>query len=559
MKYKYKICIPAFLTIAMMLTVFGKMGFFFETNDERCITEMLSGTVTQVPDAHVQVINYLLALPLTWLYRITWQIPWYGICLILFHGISWFFILERFFSCFRKIAEMAVGAGLCAGLFLISLYNTSLLQFTSTAALLAIAGYISIIPGRSSRAFLQFTCLELLAFLLRKESMLMIQPFGLAVWLGLLAGRHLWKKREERMFLYKAGLALTGILLTGSIGNWLGYGGAEWREYEEYNQARIALFDYYGTPEYEEVKDILDKYHVNETEYQAYRSYILTGNSIDAECAAELAAYAEEKSSGKPDVSGLVGKALEIIFRKDGMSAGFLVGRIWLCAVIWALVSGSFYLLWPMAGLGAAHTCVWCYLLYKGRTPNRVTYPLFFCEIVFVLLLIVLSYPDRERKWLQRVAVLLICGVFGFNACETGIHQYRYVCAVNEGQAVYIEGLKEIREYCMSHQEKRYLLDNVSFSYYYGSALETDIYRPGNAMYTGGWNGNSPAFRAYGRAYYGDDMEDICVMIYDDGRPPEEQADCITVRYFTEKTGREPSLDDQFSVSNGACYIVWHF
>lgn len=559
MKDRYKVCIPAFLAVAMMLTIFWKVGFFFETNDERCIVEMLSGTITQVPDAHVQVINYLLALPLTWLYKITWQIPWYGICLILFHGISWFFILESFFSCFRKIAEMAAGAGICAGLFLISMYNTSLLQFTSTAALLATAGYVCILSGRSTRRLLAFTCLEFLAFLLRKESMLMIQPFGLAVWLGLLAGRHLWKKKEERMFLYRAGLALTGIMLLGTLGSLLGYRGAEWREYETYNKARIALFDYYGTPEYEEVKDILDQYHVGETEYQAYRSYVLTGNSIDGECAAELAAYAKEKNGGERDVGGLVREAFDLISRKDSMSAGYLVGGVGLCAVVWLVCSGSLYLLWPIAGMGIAHTGVWCYLLYKGRTPNRVTFPLFFCEIVFVMLLMARSYRDRERKWWQSLAALVICAVFARDAYKIGQAQYRYVCAENEMQTIYIEGLREVREYCLSHPEKRYLLDNVSFLYYFGSALETDIYRPGNAMYTGGWNGNSPVYRAYGRAYFGDDMADINVILYDDGRPVEELAENITIRYFAEKTGREPSIDHRFSVSNGGSYIVWHF
>lgn len=554
-----RMIMAAILAAVMLLLAFYKMGMGFETNDDRCIIEMLAGTITQVPDAHVQVVNYLLAVPLMWLYRITWQIPWYGICLILFHSISWFFIFESILYCFQGRVELSVGAGLCGGLFLISLYTTGLMQFTSTAALMATAGYVCIILRQGKKGFWRFVCLEFLSFLLRSEAMLMIQPFGIFILIGFLADSAQWKSPEKRKLLYGVGIAIAGILVIGFAGTWMGYHHREWREYDKYNKARIALFDYYGTPEYEEVRDILDKYQVTETEYEAYRSYVITGGTINSECVEQLVSFMKNKQGGKVEAGSLLKGTLTILSQEDSLSCGGLVKIMWVCALIGIVISRRVRFLYPMLGLGIARTGVWCYLLFKGRILNRVSYPLFFCEIVCLLLIILCSYRESQRTLWQKTGILVISVIFIFNGYKTGQRQYRYVCSINEGQTIYIEGLKEVRNYCMDNPEKHFLLDNTSFSFYKGSVLETEIYKPTNAIYTGGWNGSSPVNREYSRNYCGVDWKDIYVIVYDDGNPIDVQATYITVRYFSEKTGRDAILEDRFSVSHGGSYIVWHF
>ena len=55
-----------------------------------------------------------------------------------------------------------------------------LIQYTSTAALLAMAGYACLIMHSDERkGIIIFGIFEMLAFLLRSDSMLMIQPFGI--------------------------------------------------------------------------------------------------------------------------------------------------------------------------------------------------------------------------------------------------------------------------------------------------------------------------------------------------------------------------------------------
>lgn len=559
MKYKDKELLSIFLTIMMLGLAFLKMGLFFETNDDRIIGEMLAGTITKEPNAHVQVINYLLAAPLSWLYKITWKVPWYGICLLLFHGISWEIIFESILSCSKKIYEVVVGTGICGSLFLINLYTTGLVQFTSTACLMAMAGYVCIVLQQTSKTLYKFVFLEFIAFLLRSEAMLMIQPLGLAVFMGFYVSKHQWKQAEKRKFLYKAGISVVGVVLIGMAGNWIGYFGTEWREYNKYNKARIALFDYYGAPDYEDVKNILDKYQVTKVDYEAYCAYVTVGGNISAECVEELADFAKDKRDNTADIYTLLQRSLGIIHQEDSLACSRLIGIMWISALIWVVVSGSFYLLYPIVALGVARTGVWCYLFYKGRILNRVSYPLFFCEIIFLLILVISSYVDSKKNNWQKFIISLICVVFIINGYKIGQAQYRYVCSINEGQAIYIEGLKEIKKYCMCHPERRYFLDSASFSFYKGSILEADIYEPGNGMYTGGWSGNSPVIREYFREYCGDEWKDFYLIVYDDGNLSSVQSEYITVRYFVEKSGREPSISDRFSTSHGGSYIVWHF
>ena len=214
------------------------------------------------------------------------------------------------------------------------------------------------------------------------------------------------------------------------------------------NKARIALFDYYGTPEYEEVRDILDKYQVTETEYEAYRSYVITGGTINSECVEQLVSFMKNKQGGKVEAGSLLKGTLTILSQEDSLSCGGLVKIMWVCALIGIVISRRVRFLYPMLGLGIARTGVWCYLLFKGRILNRVSYPLFFCEIVCLLLIILCSYRESQRTLWQKTGILVISVIFIFNGYKTGQRQYRYVCSINEGQTIYIEGLKEVRNYC---------------------------------------------------------------------------------------------------------------
>ena len=120
------------------------MGVYFETNDDRIIAEILSGVHSLTQDPHTIHENYLLMLPLSLLYKITSGVSWYGWSLLLCHATAWFVTESSFLSrCKNWKDYLAVLIGL-SGLFLGSLELIGRIQFTSTAVILAISGYIAL-------------------------------------------------------------------------------------------------------------------------------------------------------------------------------------------------------------------------------------------------------------------------------------------------------------------------------------------------------------------------------------------------------------------------------
>lgn len=280
------------IAAAAMAFSYMKMGIFFETNDDRLIAEILSGTMTQAHSAFVHLVNCFLSLPLFWLYQVTGGgIPWYGGSLIFFHVISYTVIFAVLLNLCHEKGEMFACMLLCVSVFCINIYCVGLIQWTSTAALLALAGYVCLLSGEDRRSVLVFAGLELTAFLLRDEAMLMVQPLGGAVFAAQILEDGKWKEKKQWNMILSWGLSLAGIFVIGMLGKGVERYALGWQDGGRYN-TEVALRDYYGFPPYEEVKDILDKYQVTRTEYEGLGHYVTVGFSVDADCLSELAEYA---------------------------------------------------------------------------------------------------------------------------------------------------------------------------------------------------------------------------------------------------------------------------
>ncbi|MCD7842016.1 MAG: hypothetical protein LUG56_06045 [Lachnospiraceae bacterium] len=148
MTSKKKTLAAAGMTAFFTVMILAGVGVCFETNDDRIFVEFLSGSLTGSPDAHAIYLNYLLSWPLMVLYRVTPSVPWYGLFLIASHCTALFLILRNILAVLETKEGTIRGIFLCVGLLLADIYLFSQIQFTSTAALLAIAGYSCVLSGR---------------------------------------------------------------------------------------------------------------------------------------------------------------------------------------------------------------------------------------------------------------------------------------------------------------------------------------------------------------------------------------------------------------------------
>lgn len=551
----YKHILALALSAAFLLAAGWKMGIYFQTNDDRYIAEILSGVATGQPDARINCVNYLFTLPLAMLYRITTQIPWYGGCLILFMGLSYFVILHSALSRAEKLREVA---GVCFGaavLFLVQLFMLGQIQFTCVAAFMAMAGYAGLVLYPSRRQGLTvFTVLEFLAFLLRDQAMLMIQPLGGAVFLGILLLKRDIDLRQRVMEGIRYICVIAAVLVIGLGGNAVAYSGQDWQEFKAFNQARVTLFDYHRRFAYEEVEHILDKYDVTRAEYEAYFDYVILGYDIPTSCAEELVEYARSQEFGVN--FGQIGAGIQEYFFSDNYRGiNDVLVLMWVCALIWALLPGKRRMLLPLAAMFGGHMLVLIYLLWKGRLPLRVSMPFMVCSIYLLGALVWYFYSNRQKSYVQAAVLLVMGGLLLGLGYKSGQVQYRDAVWLNDVESVNIQGLQEINTYCNMRPEQAFFLDTYSMVDYKGSALQTDIYQNRNNRVTGIWYANAPHIIAANEAYLAGKEQGIWLIISENG----QYMDRPTIRYFAEATGSEPVQTDSILTSDGDHYAVIYF
>lgn len=553
---KYRRWMAMAVSLVMILFVCQKTGIYFETNDDRYITSILSGVITGSPDAHVIYVNYLLALPLSLLYRITTMVPWYGGLFVFFQWAIYAAVLDSAYTKCQKWYMMIPVTAIAGGFFIAYYYCVGQIQFTSTAVMLAAAGYVCLLLRDSDKkGFLLFILFELAGYLLRSQSMLMVQPLGLAAVVTVTAGKQeIIKKEEIRKFL-AMGLGLLAILLVGVLGNLIGYHGAGWERYTHFIDTVTTLFDYHGKPDYEEVRDILEDYDISREKYMAYCQYMILDWNVDAEGEKRLENYVLQLQGESLSVPKVLRQVYEISIADFPWELNRVTIAAWGLFLLVVILCRRLKTLCIGVGLiGGARTAIWGYLIWRGRIPTRVILPLMACETMILIALVWIEYERAHTVQWKKVG--LLCGgvIFCLIGISSGRLQSRYISEITAGQHLYMEGLREIQQYCEDHPTNHYLIDPSSLSYYIGSAFETSVYHPVNAVFGGGWFSETPPVRQRLREYLGD-VDGFYFLIYADG----EQEMCPSYAYLVQEMGEVPELVEQWTASHGGSYAVYYF
>lgn len=556
MKRKQILLAAAAVTnILLFLMLHQFLGFYFETNDDKCITEILTGTYSGGPEAHTVYINYLLSLLWAGLYRVTAAVPWYGGGLIL---LEWIACTSIHYAVLRTAKTWTGAAVRQAGylcFFFSCLYTIANVQYTMVAALLAAAGYFYLLTRRAeSGAVPVFFLLELMGLLLRSKAMLMVQPLGLGalagcllVWKDLPAGKRL-------RLLRNTGIALFLCLGVAGLGNMIGYSGEGWREYDSYNQCRTQLFDYYGTPNSEDIEELLEKYQVSRENYDAFRHYIMLEDTIPISFLQELVTYQKAHSEVGAGLGESLRKSWQSLRVNDYQRYNRVTLAAYLLLLAAVLASGRWMLLAPAAALVCSRTAVWTYLCWKGRMPLRVSLPLLLCETLLLLALTLEAYRSvNKRNWL-----MLLTGagtaLFLIQAMKAGRQQVPVLREEHAGQQVFVEGLRDLQEYCGQNPENRYLMEADSMMHFRGSALETGIYQQPNYLVSGNWYSYSPVMKEKLNTYIKKgEYEELYAITY---KWEEGRTDWM-IPYLNTLFGGTFEPVEEITVSHGGTYLVY--
>ena len=433
------------------------------------------------------------------------------------------------------------------------LYHLVFVQYTVTAGLLATAAIFTFLTVRereSERAVtfwlrcLPAALLFWLAFCLRSEMGLLLLPLagvgGIWKWAARAMRGPVFTGRNAASFLGLFGLILAGVLACFGADR-LACSDPEWQEFEALFDARTQVYDFYDASlrSFEENREFYEGLGLTETQCELLVNYNYgADDAIDAQVMEQIAAYGRKtrgafmhslsegvwlyvqrlknNRSIVPD-DQLPWLALEGGFAALLLAAAFVRWRAarkqkrqerdggnereWKDRKAFPKESG---ILWKLLLLGAVRSGLWMYLILRERVPERISHPLYFCELVMLAWLFLdtvcgmrqisgqqssgwqTSGPEGLPVRVIRIAalVLSLAAVVIWLPQEAERTDAEYA-RMEQGNAVNLAALSRYR------QENLYLADVMS-TVDFSEKLFTEKIRPGNYDLLGGWMCKSP-------------------------------------------------------------------
>ena len=548
--------IPAFCCLLLFLGTGMAWDYYFDLNDDVLIRDILSGVYTGEPEALTAQLLWPLSALLAGLYRVFPGVPVFGAFLWLCQAGSIFLILKRSLTAvsgsaapgkIRAAGTSSVSGSLkklCLNLLetlLIAaclLYHLVFIQYTVTAGLLATAAIFTFLTVRereSERAVtfwlrcLPSALLFWLAFCLRSEMGLLLLPLagvgGIWKWAGRAMRSPVFTRKNTASFLGLFGLILAGILACFGADR-LACSDPEWQEFEALFDARTQVYDFYDASlrSWEENQEFYEELGLTKMQCELLANYNYgADDAIDAQVMEQIADYGRE-TRGTFAHSLSEGIWLYVQRLKNNRSivpddqfpwlaleGGLAVLLLAAASIRWrgarkekkTFPKGQ-GILWKLLLLGAVRSGLWMYLILRERVPERISHPLYFCELLMLAWLLLdtvcgmrqtsgqqssgwqTSGPEGLPARLIRIAalVLSLAAVVIWlprEAERTGAEYSRR----EQVNAVNLSALSRYR------QENLYLADVMS-TVDFSEKLFVKKIRPGNYDLLGGWLCKSP-------------------------------------------------------------------
>ena len=559
--------IPAFCCLLLFLGIGLAWDYYFDLNDDVLIRDILSGVYTGEPEALTAQLLWPLSALLAGLYRVFPGAPVFGAFLWLCQAGSIFLILKRSLTAvsgsaapgkIRAAGTFSVSGSLkklCLSLLetlLIAaclLYHLVFVQYTVTAGLLATAAIFTFLTVRereSERAVtfwlrcLPAALLFWLAFCLRSEMGLLLLPLagvgGIWKWAARAMRGPVFTGRNAASFLGLFGLILAGVLACFGADR-LACSDPEWQEFEALFDARTQVYDFYDASlrSFEENREFYEALGLTEAQCELLVNYNYgADDAIDAQVMEQIAAYGRE-TRGTFAHSLAEGVWLYVQRLKNNRSivpddqlpwlaleGGFAALLLAAALVRWRAARkqkrqerdggngrerkerNACGILWKLLLLGAVRSGLWMYLILRERVPERISHPLYFCELVMLAWLFLdtvcgmrqisgqqssgwqTSGPEGLPVRVIRIAalVLSLAAVVIWLPQEAERTDAEYARR-EQGNAVNLAALSRYR------QENLYLADVMS-TVDFSEKLFTEKIRPGNYDLLGGWLCKSP-------------------------------------------------------------------
>ena len=497
--FKKDFCFTLVCVGVYILVLWNLIPFVYGIIDDRSMMEIVSGQYLGMPDPHTIFMGYWYSLFLTGLYTVLPNVDWYAFCYIVMQAMCMILILFRLVRERERKWEKVLCAVLALSSFAaFGVQATVQLSFTTTAAVLG----VTVVFLYATAEKLEWKDAALLFFLLfltsqvRFDIFCMTVPVCAVLWIFRVAVQG---QRERIQFLMPA--AALAVLALAMLGNFAGYGSAEWRAYKSYDNSRTAIYDFpdYTFPEYEGAEELYSSVGI-ETKSRA-RTLINYNYTADDQITPEffrnyIEAYQKMYPSEQTVVQRLVQSVKDYLkgVRDNRFYMQHLLGlAMYAGLVILALWKKEWGLLGKTLCTGGIQGIMWIYLLYKGRIPDRVIYSMNLMLLVTAFLLWREIFPRISLPGAARKAGVVACM---FVLCYLAGAQTAKFRGKNQELSRWNQNIESLKEYCMEHPDHFYFNDVTSLA---STTYNVRLWRVQpyvmNYMSLGDWMSFSPIWK----------------------------------------------------------------
>ncbi len=498
---KFSLIPEIIICVLFFYLIWVKCGLWFETNDDLIINDLLRGAVTGKPEYHTIHNSVILTAPLSLLYRIAPSIPWWGGFLLLCNGLSIIVPIDAIVKKSNNLFNLFVCPAVYAICLLVTWSLRGRIQFTSTAMLLAIAGFVALVFYKNHTNVAVFGVCELLAYIIRPEGMEIIMPIGFGLWFVALS-----VMEEDIVIGIKKLFAPIGVALAiigvGFVVQYVAYSGSEWEQSKEYEAGRTEMLDYSGVIEFDDINEIY-KRGVTKEEYEAFTHSLV----LDYENLAETvsaASYVGKANTVRPGIT----KTIKWIYVDSYL--GIYDSSKWLLLTLiiaWGVLLITSILgrnIKAFVGFTAIYLfgkgITWGFIYLKGRMPERLMFPLYYLEIISIIaVVIILLNERREKDNLLRILVVPGIAVLAYVCFLAGRQQLKLMVEQQKSFPILREMESEISEYCEEHSDHKFILSTYIFSNYRRSVF--DVGEKPEYIFAGGWLSSLPSVKARNSEY----------------------------------------------------------
>lgn len=504
-----------FTTVLMGLIVVAVsliFGYSFSTNDDAMLRNIIEGTYTGTPDAHLVYIMYPLAFVWKCLYQWIPAFPWYDLFMVGMHYICWFMILFRIGQLFHgKIAKgiaIVIGVG---GILVVDLPYLVMHQYTILAALMAAVAIFWLVTSKNVTGGVYWldrtVCIIFLTLCLwlRNQVFLMAAPIGfLIVLYEIFQSR---KCEEKGLSVYKRNFGFLGIILAVFVFSFLiehfAYYSEEWKDFKAYNEARTDIYDFYGVPSYADNAARYEEIGISYGDWLVIDHYdSALVEELNTNQMIEIAGWSKDRWKEAQQYYSVSRQALysivdEVLYN-DVQPIGLFLCIMYVVSLLICYQrndkSGGLFI-----GTMLIYQAVFVgYFILQGRFPERVSYGLYFMQFACLTGYLIkdgmakVTDVKKDKFWVITLLCSCIVLLGGF-----GLYQVRMTLNEKAETEQNAQDWIYLNEYMKDNEEATFCIITKSFVFSTENMFKEQNIEAANMIRLGSWVQNSPLEEAH--------------------------------------------------------------